>query len=315
MKIFYGLEGVESIKKPIITIGTFDGVHIGHQKILDAIVKKAHVLGGESVLLTFSPHPRLVLFPDSHQLKLIQTETEKIEKLSKTGLENLIIFPFTFEFSRLTAMEFVRDILVNKLNIHTIVIGYDHQFGRNREGNIQYLKDVSTVYDFEAVEIPAKEIDEVNISSTKIRRAIENGDIERANLFLGVPFELNGTVIKGAQIGRTIGFPTANLFIEDPIKIIPVNGVYVVAVFLDEVRFKGVMNIGFRPTIDASLSKQIEIHIFDFEKDIYRMELKVEIVTRLRDEIKFDSKEALIEQIQHDISLAHRYFSITSMEK
>jgi riboflavin kinase/FMN adenylyltransferase len=313
MRIFYGLEGVESIKKPIITIGTFDGVHVGHQKILDAIVKKAQLLGGESVLLTFSPHPRLVLFPDSHQLKLIQTEAEKIDKLSKTGLENLIIFPFTFEFSRLTAMEFVRDILVNKLNIHTIVIGYDHQFGRNREGNIQYLKDVSTVYDFEAVEIPAKEIDEVNISSTKIRRAIENGDIERANLFLGVPFELNGTVIKGAQIGRTIGFPTANLFIEDPIKIIPVNGVYVVAVFLDEVRFKGVMNIGFRPTIDASLSKQIEIHIFDFEKDIYGMELKVEIVTRLRDEIKFDSKEALFEQIQQDISLAHRYFSITSM--
>ncbi len=313
MKIFYGLEGVESIKKPIITIGTFDGVHVGHQKILDAIVKKAQLLGGESVLLTFSPHPRLVLFPDSHQLKLIQTEAEKIEKLSKTGLENLIIFPFTFEFSRLTAMEFVRDILVNKLSIHTIVIGYDHQFGRNREGNIQYLKDVSTVYDFEAVEIPAKEIDEVNISSTKIRKAIEIGDIERANLFLGVPFELNGTVIKGAQIGRTIGFPTANLFIEDPIKIIPVNGVYVVAVFLDEVRFKGVMNIGFRPTIDASLSKQIEIHIFDFEKDIYGMELKVEIVTRLRDEIKFDSKEALVEQIQQDISLAHRYFSITSM--
>ncbi len=313
MRIFYGLEGVESIKKPIITIGTFDGVHVGHQKILDAIVKKAQLLGGESVLLTFSPHPRLVLFPDSHQLKLIQTETEKIEKLSKTGLENLIVFPFTFEFSRLTAMEFVRDILVNKLNIHTIVIGYDHQFGRNREGNIQYLKDVSTVYDFEAVEIPAKEIDEVNISSTKIRKAIENGDIERANLFLGVPFELNGTVIKGAQIGRTIGFPTANLFIEDPIKIIPVNGVYVVAVFLDEVRFKGVMNIGFRPTIDTSLRKQIEIHIFDFEKDIYGMELKVEIVTRLRDEIKFDSKEALVEQIQQDISLAHRYFSITSM--
>ncbi len=313
MRIFYGLEGVESIKKPIITIGTFDGVHVGHQKILDAIVKKAQLLGGESVLLTFSPHPRLVLFPDSHQLKLIQTEAEKIDKLSKTGLENLIIFPFTFEFSRLTAMEFIRDILVNKLSIHTIVIGYDHQFGRNREGNIQYLKDVSTVYDFEAVEIPAKEIDEVNISSTKIRKAIENGDIERANLFLGVPFELNGTVIKGAQIGRTIGFPTANLFIEDPIKIIPVNGVYVVAVFLDEVRFKGVMNIGFRPTIDTSLRKQIEIHIFDFEKDIYGMELKVEIVTRLRDEIKFDSKEALVEQIQQDISLAHRYFSITSM--
>jgi riboflavin kinase/FMN adenylyltransferase len=314
MRIFYGLEGLESIKKPIITIGTFDGVHIGHQKILDAIVKKAHVLGGESVLLTFSPHPRLVLFPESPQLKLIQTETEKIEKLSKTGLENLIVFPFTFEFSRLTAMEFVRDILVNKLNIHTIVIGYDHQFGRNREGNIQYLKDISSVYDFEAVEIPAKEIDEVNISSTKIRKAIENGDIERANLFLGAPFELNGTVIKGAQIGRTIGFPTANLSIEDPTKILPENGVYLVHVMLNNVLVNGIMNIGVRPTFSPELKKQIEIHIFDFERDIYGMELKVEILTRLRNEIKFANKEALIEQIQHDISLAHRYFSITSME-
>jgi riboflavin kinase/FMN adenylyltransferase len=313
MRIFYGLEGVESIKKPIITIGTFDGVHMGHQKILDAIVKKAKVLGGESVLLTFSPHPRLVLFPESHQLKLIQTEAEKIEKLSKTGLENLIVFPFTFEFSRLTAMEFVRDILVNQLNIHTIVIGYDHQFGRNREGNIQYLKDVSSVYDFEAVEIPAKEIDVVNISSTKIRVAIENGDIERANLFLGAPFELNGTVVHGAQIGRTIGFPTANLFIEDPTKILPENGVYLVHAILNNVLVKGIMNIGVRPTISPELKKQIEIHIFDFERDIYGMELKVEILIRLRNEIKFANKEALIEQIQHDISLAHRYFSNTSM--
>jgi riboflavin kinase/FMN adenylyltransferase len=310
MRIFYGLEGVKSIKKPIITIGTFDGVHIGHQKILDAIVKKAQLLGGESVLLTFSPHPRMVLFPDSHQLKLIQTEDEKINKLSETGLENLIIFPFTFEFSRLTAMEFVRDILVNKLNIHTIIIGYDHQFGRNREGNIQYLKDISSTYEFEAIEIPAKEIDEINISSTKIRKAIENGDIERANLFLGAKFELNGTVIKGAQIGREIGFPTANVLIEDPIKILPANGVYVVAVSLGGVRLKGVMNIGFRPTIDTSLRKQIEIHIFDFNSDIYGQKLRVELLTRLRDEIKFENKEFLVKQIQQDVSMAHDFFAL-----
>lgn len=310
MRIFYGLEGVESIKKPIITIGTFDGVHIGHQKILDAIVKKAQLLGGESVLLTFSPHPRMVLFPDSQQLKLIQTENEKINKLSETGLENLIIFPFTFEFSRLTAMEFVRDILVNKLNIHTIIIGYDHQFGRNREGNIQYLKDISSTYEFEAIEIPAKEIDEINISSTKIRKAIENGDIERANLFLGAKFELNGTVIKGAQIGREIGFPTANVLIEDPIKILPANGVYVVAVSLGGVRLKGVMNIGFRPTIDTLLRKQIEIHIFDFNSDIYGQKLRVELLTRLRDEIKFENKEFLVKQIQQDVSMAHDFFAL-----
>ena len=310
MRIFYGLEGVESIKKPIITIGTFDGVHIGHQKILDAIVKKAQLLGGESVLLTFSPHPRMVLFPDSYQLKLIQTEDEKINKLSETGLENLIIFPFTFEFSRLSAMEFVRDILVNKLNIHTIIIGYDHQFGRNREGNIQYLKDISSTYEFEAIEIPAKEIDEINISSTKIRKAIENGDIERANLFLGAKFELNGTVIKGAQIGREIGFPTANVLIEDPIKILPANGVYVVAVSLGGVRLKGVMNIGFRPTIDTSLRKQIEIHIFDFNSDIYGQQLRVELLTRLRDEIKFENKEFLVKQIQQDVSMAHDFFAL-----
>lgn len=172
MRIFRGLEGIEKIKKPVITIGTFDGVHLGHQKIIENLISRAKDVGGESVLMTFSPHPRIVLFPDSHNLQLIQTEAEKMKKLATTGIENCIIFPFTFEFSRLSAMEFVRDILVNTIKIDTIIIGYDHQFGRNREGNIHYLKDISSIYDFKAIEIPVKEIDAVNVSSTKIRRAI-----------------------------------------------------------------------------------------------------------------------------------------------
>ncbi len=310
MKIFYGLEGVESINKPILTIGTFDGVHLGHQKIVNTLIEKAKQEGGESVLLTFSPHPRMVLFPDSHHLKLIQTEEEKFRKLALTGIDNLIVFPFTFEFSRLSAMEFVRDILVNQLKVHSVIIGYDHQFGRNREGNIHYLKEVSSIYEFEAIEIPAEEIDEINVSSTKIRMAIEQGEIERANQFLGTPFELNGNVVRGSQIGRTIGFPTANLFIQDTTKILPSNGVYVVLVYLDGNCFHGIMNIGFRPTVHSESIKQIEIHIFDFEKDIYGKNLKVEIVTRLRDEIKFESREALVKQIQQDVSMAHHFFAL-----
>jgi riboflavin kinase/FMN adenylyltransferase len=309
MRIFNGLEGVEKIKKPVITIGTFDGVHLGHQKIIENLVQKAKEVGGESVLMTFSPHPRMVLFPDSHSLQLIQTEAEKMKKLATTGIENCIIFPFTFEFSRLTAMEFVRDVLVNTLNIDTIIIGYDHQFGRNREGNIHYLKDVSSIYDFQAIEIPAKEIDAVNISSTKIRRAILEGDIELANQYLGNPYLLTGTVIQGNQLGRTIGFPTANLQINDTTKIIPGNGVYFVKINHKNSRLNGIMNIGTRPTVSDVAENRIEIHIFDFKQEIYGQELELEVLKKIRDEKKFDSIEQLSQQIEQDVLFACNYFS------
>ena len=309
MHIFYGLEGVDKIKKPVITIGTFDGVHLGHQKIIENLVSKAKELGGESVLMTFSPHPRMVLFPDSHSLQLIQTEEEKMKKLATTGIENCIVFPFTFEFSRLSAMEFVRDILVNTLNIDTIIIGYDHQFGRNREGNIQYLQEVSNIYDFHAVEIPAQEIDAVNVSSTKIRRAILDGDIELANQYLGNPYVLSGIVVQGNQLGRTIGFPTANIQVEDTTKIIPGNGVYLVKINHKNSLLTGVMNIGRRPTVSDKAENRIEIHIFDFNEDLYGQQLEVEVLKKVRDEKKFDSIEQLSQQIEKDTLFARQYFS------
>ena len=309
MKVFKGLEDVQQIKKPVITIGTFDGVHLGHQKIIENLLNEAEAVGGESVLMTFSPHPRMVLFPDAHNLQLIQTEEEKLKKLATTGIENCIIFPFTFEFSRLSAMEFVRDILVNTLNIHTIIIGYDHQFGRNREGNINYLKEVSGIYDFQAVEIPAQEIDEVNVSSTKIRRAIHDGDIELANQYLGNPYILTGIVVKGNQIGRTMGFPTANIQIKDTTKIIPGNGVYLVKVHFRNSLLNGIMNIGVRPTVTHLVENRIEIHIFDFNEDIYFLELEVEVLKKVRDEKKFDSIRQLSAQIEQDVIFASSYFS------
>jgi len=309
MRIFFGLDEVDKIRKPVVTIGTFDGVHLGHQKIIENLKRKANEVGGESVIITFSPHPRMVLFPDSHNLKLIQTEKEKFKKLDSTGVDHLIVYPFTFDFSRISAMEFVRDFLVNKLNVHTIVIGYDHQFGRNREGNIQYLKEVSSVYEFNAIEIPAKEIDEVNISSTKIRNAITEGKIETANQFLGAPFEMQGLVIKGNQLGRKIGFPTANLELTDDYKILPGNGVYVVQVKHDDLIFKGIMNIGLRPTIHENLEKRIEIHIFDFEQDIYDQFLEIQLLKKIRDEFKFDTIESLTDQIRKDKIIALDYFS------
>ncbi len=308
MRIFNGLVGVEKIKKPVITIGTFDGVHLGHQKIIENLVQKANEVGGESVLMTFSPHPRMVLFPDSHNLQLIQTEEEKYKKLATTGIENCIIFPFTFEFSRLSAMEFVRDILVNKLNIHTIIIGYDHQFGRNREGNISYLQEVSSIYDFQAVEIPAREIDAVNVSSTKIRRAILEGEIELANQYLGNPYILTGKVIQGNQLGRTIGFPTANIQVNDSTKIIPGNGVYLVQVHYREFLLNGIMNIGVRPTVGESVENRIEIHIFDFNEDIYGQELQVLVIKKVRNEFKFDSVDQLASQIAEDVRFARDFF-------
>jgi riboflavin kinase/FMN adenylyltransferase len=259
--------------------------------------------------MTFSPHPRMVLFPDSHSLQLIQTEEEKMKKLATTGIENCIVFPFTFEFSRLSAMEFVRDILVNTLNIDTIIIGYDHQFGRNREGNIQYLQEVSNIYDFHAVEIPAQEIDAVNVSSTKIRRAILDGEIELANQYLGNPYVLTGVVVPGNQLGRTIGFPTANIQVEDTTKIIPGNGVYLVKINQKNSLLNGVMNIGTRPTVSNKTENRIEIHIFDFNEDLYDQQLEVEVLKKVRDEKKFDSIEQLSQQIEQDTLFARQYFS------
>lgn len=315
MKIYNGLEAQYIINRPILTIGTFDGVHVGHQKILGRLNELAQERGGESVLFTFNPHPRLVLFPDYTDLKLIQTQHEKEEKLKRLGLHNLIVYPFSKNFSRTPATEFIRDYLVNKIQVDTIVIGYDHQFGKNREGSLEHLRELSPVFNFSVEEIPAQDIDDVHVSSTKIRKALELGDVATANRFLGEPFQLNGTVVYGQQIGRTIGFPTANLSIDDAFKIIPAGGVYAVRCVLEDRVFPAMMNIGLRPTINPDEdSRQIEIHLLDFEGDLYGRELKVEVMQFLRHEIRFDTVANLSHQLKKDESETRAYFSHVTLE-
>ncbi len=300
MKIFQDLTAINSIPNPVLTIGTFDGVHIGHQKILQQVKKEAEKIGGESVLFTFFPHPRMVLYPESHGLKLLQTQEEKMAKLARVGVENCIVYPFTFDFSRLSAIEFVRDILVNKLQIKKLVIGYDHQFGKNREGNIEFLKEICEVYGFEVIEIPAQDIDAVNVSSTKIRKAILNGDIARANEYLGERFELTGTIVHGQAIGKTIGFPTANIQVNSELKLIPGNGVYAVAVSLKDSDYIGMLNIGNRPTVNDSADRTIEVHILDFSGEIYAEEITVKFIDKLRDETQFKDLQELQNQLKED---------------
>ncbi|MFN5148384.1 MAG: bifunctional riboflavin kinase/FAD synthetase [Flavobacteriia bacterium] len=300
MRIFSEFSSLESIPCPVLTIGTFDGVHLGHQKIIDQLNKEAMAVGGESVLFTFYPHPRMVLFPDSHGLQLIQTQEEKLDKLKRIGLQNVIVYPFTYEFSRLTALEFVRDFLVTRLKVKKVVIGYDHQFGKNREGSIEFLKKVSHTYDFEVIEIPAQEIDAVNISSTKIRQAILEGELSKANHFLGDPFQLNGTVVVGNALGRTIGYPTANILVNSDMKLVPGNGVYRVTVDSDGERFNGMMNIGIRPTVGGTPNRTLEVHIFDFDADIYGKSITVCFLSKWREEMKFGSLDELKAQLKKD---------------
>ncbi len=300
MRIFNDLNAIAEISNPVVTIGTFDGVHLGHQKILQTLLDEAQRIDGESVLLTFYPHPRMILYPESHGMKLLQTQAEKMEKLAEFGLENLIIYPFSFDFSRLTALEFVRDILVNKLHVRKIVIGYDHQFGKNREGNIQYLKDVADTFEFEVIEIPAQDIDEVNISSTKIREALLNGDVQRAAVFLGQPYVLSGKVVRGRALGRTIGFPTANIEVNSDLKLVPGIGVYAVEVHVEGNAYRGMLNIGKRPTIVSTDDVHLEVHILDFQEDIYDKMITIRFVERVRVEQKFESVEALKQQLQKD---------------
>lgn len=310
MKVFRDLDELVEINNPVVTIGTFDGVHKGHQMIIDRLSEEAKKIGGESVLFTFYPHPRMILFPDSHGVKLIQTQVQKIDKLRRFGLQNVIIHPFTQEFSRLTATEFVRDFLVNTLHVKKLVIGYDHQFGKNREGGIQFLKDVSELYGFEVIEIPAQEIDEVNISSTKIRNAIKEGNVDLANTFLGEPFEIDGIVIYGDKVGTKMGYPTANIEVDSEVKLIPGNGVYAVEVMLGEEIHHGIMNIGNRPTIAAQGDQRLEVHILDFSGDIYGQNLTVRLLKRIRNEQVFENLDLLKEQIHLDEEFARNFFTV-----
>ena len=281
-----------------ITIGTFDGVHLGHQKILERLVNDANGLKLKSMVLTFFPHPRMVLQKDA-AIKLLNTVAEKTKILQHLGLDYLIIHPFTKEFSRLSATDFVRDLLVNNLKTKKIIIGYDHRFGRNRTANINDLIAFGNTLDFEVDEISAEEINDVAISSTKIRKALEDGDIATANSFLGYCYMLTGIVKKGKGIGRQLTYPTANIHIEEAYKLIPKTGAYVVKSTINGRTIFGMMNIGYNPTVSGT-EKSIEVHFFDFKQDLYDLELQIDILHRLRDEFKFESIEALKTQLSAD---------------
>lgn len=307
MKVYYSLNDFEALSKAVVTTGTFDGVHLGHRKILAQLNKVAGRINGESVLLTFFPHPRTVIQPDL-DLKLINSQNEKIEFLKETGLEHLIIHPFTKEFSRTTSVDFVRNILVNTIGAKKLVIGYDHHFGRNREGSFEHLKEYGPVYGFDVEEISAQDIDNTTISSTKIREAIERGDIQHANEYLGYNFPLTGKVVEGEKIGKSIGFPTANLTVEDNYKIIPANGVYAIKAKLpaeSDVVWEGMCNIGIRPTFGGKF-QTIEAHLFDFDQDLYGSQLSLEFIHQLREERKFSSIEVLKKQLIEDEKHARR---------
>ncbi|MEN8702586.1 MAG: bifunctional riboflavin kinase/FAD synthetase [Polaribacter sp.] len=305
MKIFQKTSSFSSEEKTFVTIGTFDGVHFGHQKIIEKLVFEARKMQKKSVLLTFFPHPRMVLQKDA-SIELINTIEERATLLKKTGLDYLIIHPFSKEFSRTTALEFVRDVLVNKLNISKLIIGYDHHFGKNREGNITQLTEYSHLYNFEVEEIPAQDIDDVSVSSTKIRHALHSGSLKTANNYLGYNFMLNGNVVNGKKLGGKIGYPTANIDVKESYKLIPKTGVYVVKSLMDKEIIFGMMNIGNRPTVNGN-HQTIEVHFFDFNKDLYGQNITIELLYFLRDEQKFDSLELLIAQLKKDEETARNH--------
>lgn len=298
MKIVNSIKSFSANKPTIVTIGTFDGVHLGHKKILEQIVENAHSQNCESLVLTFFPHPRTILQADS-EMKQLNTLAEKTNLLSALGIDNLVIHAFDAAFSRLTAEEFVKQVLVDTFKIKKIIIGHDHRFGRNRTANIDDLIEFGNKFGFEVEEISAKEINEVSISSTKIRNALTEGNIELANNYLGYYYSLTGIVSKGKQLGRTIGFPTANIKIVEEYKLIPQNGVYIVQSNLDGIMYHGMMNIGTRPTVDGT-TQTIEIHFFDFQKELYNQKITISLLHRMRSEQKFESVDALKKQLDKD---------------
>jgi riboflavin kinase/FMN adenylyltransferase len=307
LKIFHSIQDFSTAKKTILTLGTFDGVHFGHKKILERVLQNTEIDKYESLVLTFFPHPRMVLQEKSN-IKLLNTISEKIDLLEKIGIQNLVIHPFDESFSRLTAEEFVSSVLVDQFHIHKIIIGHDHRFGRNRTANIDDLIGFGKKYGFEVEQISVQEINEISVSSTKIRNALSEGNMTLANKYLGYDYFLTGTVFKGKQLGRTIGFPTANLEIKEDYKLIPKNGAYIVKSIINQETVYGIMNIGFNPTVSGE-SLSIEIHYFNFNSDLYDQEIAVSILHYIRPEQKFDSVDLLKAQLEKDKNFALAYLN------
>ena len=307
MKIFHNTLDFYSPKNTIVTIGTFDGVHIGHQKIIQKIAQNAITQDLETVILTFFPHPRMVLAAQS-DIKLLNTIDEKSFLLEKNGIQNLIIQKFDNQFSELSAEAFVKNILVDQLKVKKIIIGHDHRFGKNRSANIDDLIVFGKKYNFDVEQIPAEEVADVAVSSTKIRNAIAEGNINLANEYLGYNFQLSGKVIAGRQLGRTLGFPTANIEIAENYKSIPKNGVYVVKSNIDDKMIFGIMNVGVKPTFDDK-NLTIEVYFLDFDADLYHKNLTIELLIYLREEKKFEDLESLKTQITIDKQNAIQYLT------
>lgn len=299
MRIYNTIQEFTSVNNPILTIGTFDGVHLGHQKIINRLLEISRIINGEVVVLTFYPHPRMILYPDDHNLHLLHTLHERKQALREVGVQHLIIHPFDISFSRKSSVEFVREYLVNTIKIHTLVIGYDHHFGRNREGNIEDLKELSGLYGFHLEQISEEDINDIAISSTKIRKYIEEGNVSTAKDFLGNYYSITGKVVTGEKRGRTIGYPTANLQIADKTKLVPATGVYTVQVKINNQWKGGMLNIGYKPTFGLN-DKSIEVHVFDFNADLYGAELTVRFIDRIREEKKFQDVTAIISALQED---------------
>ncbi len=289
------------IEKPcILTIGTFDGVHLGHQKILKKLNEIKRTTCLNSVILTFDPHPRKVLFPDQKDLKLITTTDEKLALLERHGVDVSVVYPFSRKFAQMDAHSYINDILVKSLKVKHLIIGYDHKFGNNRDGDINTLRKFAGEFGYEVEEISVQDIDSINVSSSKIRHALEKGDVELASKYLGYDFFMNGFVVKGKQLGRTLGYPTANLKIEDPDKMIPAIGIYFVSVAIDDDEYYGMLSIGKNPTTDTDGLVKVEVNIFDFDKDIYNKNISIAFIKRLRDEQKFEGLGALKDQLKRD---------------
>ncbi len=299
MAVFFNIDSLPHFKNAVITIGTFDGVHQGHRTILKKVVDRADEVNGESVLITFEPHPRKLLFPEQ-PLWFITPLEQKLKLVTDAGIQHIIVVPFTKEFSQLSAEEYVEDFLVKTFNPHTIIIGYDHHFGHDRTGNIGLLKKFQEQYPYQLIEIQAQLIDEAAVSSTKIRKALKDGHVSEASTMLGRHHSIRGMVVRGAQLGRTIGYPTANIRLNEPEQIIPGIGIYAVYVMHDGTQYKGMLSIGYNPTVTNDRSIKIEVNIFDFNKDIYDEMIEVAFVARLRDEVKFNGLEALKEQLHQD---------------
>lgn len=300
MKVYHDIYSFPKLIFPIVTTGTFDGVHLGHRTILEKLKSYRLVPGHEAVVITFNPHPRMVLQPNDMRLELLNSLDEKIELLSQQGIDHLLVIPFDKKFAALSSLEFIQQILVQTIGTKKLVIGHDHHFGKNREGSFDHLIQYGSQFGFEVEEIPAKDIDHVAISSTKIRAALHSGDIETANKYLGYTYRMEGVVVKGRQLGDSIGFPTANLEICGERKLIPQNGVYAVTVSFQNSIYHGMMNIGNRPTVESNGERKVEVHILNFSGNLYGKTLKISCINRIRDEKKFSSLEELKFQLKQD---------------